>query len=64
MRAEGKIRNPSRILIDEPTLKPMAHIFVESKAPWYEILDGLPRYDESRWAGRVHSSRPARVTLT
>ena len=22
------------------------HIFVGSKAPWYEVLDGMPRYDE------------------
>ena len=30
-------------LIDEPELKPTAHIFVGSKAPWHEILDDLPR---------------------
>jgi hypothetical protein len=28
--------------IDEPALKPTAHMFVGSKAPWYEILDDLP----------------------
>jgi hypothetical protein len=33
-------------LQDEPTLKPTAHIFVGSKAPWEEILDDLPQYDE------------------
>ena len=33
-------------LADEPTLKPTAHIFVGSKAPWYEILDDLPQHDE------------------
>ncbi len=27
-------------------LKPQAHIFVGSKAPWYEITDDLPQYDE------------------
>ena len=47
---EGKIRIPYGTLIDEPTLKPMAHIFVCSKASWYEILDDLPQYDESPWA--------------
>ena len=47
---EGKIRIPYGTLIDEPTLKPMAHIFVGSKASWYEILDDLPQYDESPWA--------------
>ena len=33
-------------LVDEPALKPTAHIFVGSKAPWYEILDDLPQHDE------------------
>jgi hypothetical protein len=33
-------------LRDEPTLKPTAHIFVGSKAPWEEILDDLPQHDE------------------
>ncbi len=32
-------------LTDAPSLKPTAHIFVASKAPWYEILDDLPRHD-------------------
>ena len=32
-------------LRDEPTLKPTAHIFVGSKAPWDEILDDLPQHD-------------------
>jgi hypothetical protein len=31
-------------LTDEPTLKPMYHQFVGSKAPWYEILDDLPQH--------------------
>ncbi len=29
-----------------PKNRPQAHIFVASKAPWYEITDGLPQYDE------------------
>jgi hypothetical protein len=24
--------------------KPVAHIFVRSKVPWYEIRDGLPQH--------------------
>ena len=36
---------PYGTLIDEPSLKPMHHQFVGSKAPWYEILDDLPQYD-------------------
>jgi hypothetical protein len=46
---EGKIRIPYGTLVDEPTLKPTAHIFVGSKASWYEILDDLPQYAESPW---------------
>jgi hypothetical protein len=33
-------------LVDEPALKPTAHIFVGSKAPWHEIHDDLRQYDE------------------
>ena len=33
-------------LRDAPTMKPTAHIFVGSKAPWEEILDDLPQHDE------------------
>jgi hypothetical protein len=37
---------PYGTLVDEPALKPMAHMFVGSRAPWHEILDDLPQYDE------------------
>lgn len=49
---EGKIRLPYGVLIDEPKLKPTAHMFVGSKAPWYEILDDLPQHAEDPWSGR------------
>jgi hypothetical protein len=42
---EGYFGVPYGTLIDEPTLKPMHHQFVGSKAPWYEILDDLPQHD-------------------
>jgi hypothetical protein len=32
-------------LVDAPSIRPSAHIFVGSKAPWYEVTDGLPRYE-------------------
>jgi hypothetical protein len=44
------IRVPYGSLIDEPTLKPTAHMFVASKAPWHEILDDLPQHDEYPWS--------------
>ena len=33
-------------LVDSPSLKPTAHIFVGSKAPWFTITDDLPQHDE------------------
>jgi len=33
-------------LVDAPSIRPSAHIFVGSKAPWHEISDDLPRYPE------------------
>jgi len=46
---EDSVRVPYGALIDEPSLKPTAHMFVGSKAPWHEILDDLPRHDEAPW---------------
>jgi hypothetical protein len=33
-------------LVDEPSLRPTEHIFVGSKAPWYEITDQLPQNEK------------------
>ena len=33
-------------LVDAPSIRPTKHIFVGSKAPWYEITDDLPQHDE------------------
>jgi hypothetical protein len=33
-------------LLDEPTLKPTAHIYVGSRASWDPILDDLPQHAE------------------
>ena len=32
-------------LVDAPSIKPTMHIFVGSKAPWFEITDRLPQFD-------------------
>jgi hypothetical protein len=37
---------PAGGIDDDPGLKPMAHIFVGSKAPWFEITDALPQFEE------------------
>jgi hypothetical protein len=33
-------------LVDSPSIRPGAHIFVGSKAPWYTIADDLPQHEE------------------
>jgi len=37
---------PMGALDDDPAIRPSEHIFVASKAPWFEINDDLPRYPE------------------
>ena len=37
---------PAGALDTDPLMRPQANIYVESKAPWYEITDGLPQYAE------------------
>jgi hypothetical protein len=32
------------VLDDDPGVRPACHIFVGSKAPWYEITDNLPQH--------------------
>ncbi len=32
-------------LIDTPSIRPSFHMFVASKAPWFEITDELPQFD-------------------
>jgi hypothetical protein len=33
-------------LVDAPSIRPTQHIFVGSKAPWFEISDDLPQFEE------------------
>jgi hypothetical protein len=33
-------------LADDPAIRPDHHIFVGSKAPWFEITDRLPQHEE------------------
>jgi hypothetical protein len=33
-------------LVDDPSIRPTAHIFVSSKASWFAITDDLPQYRE------------------
>jgi hypothetical protein len=47
-------------LDQDPGVQPQMNIFVGSKAPWYEITDGLPQYEE--WPpGGANSVRTSKV---
>jgi len=37
------IRIPAGTLDDDPGLRPQRHIYVDFKAAWFDISDGLPR---------------------
>jgi len=37
---------PAGVLDDDPGVRPDKHIFVELKAPWFEITDTLPQLDK------------------
>ncbi len=37
---------PAGTLDDDPGVRPIVHFHVASKAPWYEITDTVPAFDE------------------
>ncbi len=43
----GKVEVALGTLDDDPGTKVPRHIFVASKAPWFDITDGLPQFPES-----------------
>ncbi len=45
-RERGIVGIPMGAFDDDPAFKPQAHIFVASKAPWFEISDDLPQHAE------------------
>jgi hypothetical protein len=46
-RAAGVVVVPGGGLDTDPHIRPLANIFVASKAPWFDITDGLPQYAEA-----------------
>ncbi len=49
---EGRMAHVAMGTIEgDPGIRPTAHIFVGSKAPWFEITDDLPQYAEFPPAG-------------
>jgi hypothetical protein len=45
-RDRGMVSVPAGTLDTDPGMRPQAHIYVASKAPWFEITDDLPQYPE------------------
>jgi hypothetical protein len=45
-RERGVVVAPAGALDTDPLMRPQANIYVASKAPWFEITDGLPQYAE------------------
>lgn len=44
---DGKfVHVPMGTLVEAPAIRPTRHIFVGSKAPWFDITDDLPQYEE------------------
>jgi hypothetical protein len=42
---QGLVAVPAGSLDDDPGVRPICHIFVASKAPWFDVRDALPRFD-------------------
>lgn len=40
-----RLHIPMGTLADAPSIRPQMHIYVGSKAPWYDITDDLPQFD-------------------
>jgi hypothetical protein len=51
VREGGYVHVAMGTLVDAPTIRPRAHIFVGSKAAWFEITDELPQYEEYEVGG-------------
>jgi len=45
-RERGTVVLPVGALDTDPGMRPQAHIFVASKAPWFDITDALPQFAE------------------
>ena len=43
---DGEMDLPAGCFDDDPVTRSSRHIFVASKAPWYDIPGDLPRYEE------------------
>ena len=56
---DKEIGLPLGTLDDDPVVRPTAHVFVGSKAAWFEITDGLPQFSEGITSAlSIGGSRP------
>lgn len=46
MEERGIVSIPAGLLDGDPGVRPALHIFVGSKAPWWEITDAAPQFEE------------------
>jgi hypothetical protein len=60
----GLVIAPAGNLVDDPGIRPSKHMFVASRAPWFEISDDLPRHDEYPPEFGLASTPRAPVDLT
>jgi hypothetical protein len=61
LESAGVVICPAGNLEGEPGVEPGLHMFVGSKAPWYEITDGLPQFAEYPPQFGMQAARPTRV---
>ena len=54
------IEIPAGILERNPGIKPDKHIFIESKAPWFDIKDDLPQFDKMALRALRAAKNPVR----
>jgi hypothetical protein len=63
--AQGLVGIPAGPFDEDPDVRPLAHIFVGSKAPWFEIRGALPSFDayppgtDARVLGDLPAPEPA-----
>ena len=43
---DGQVNIPAGTLDDDPGVRPIVNIFAGSKAPWFDIEDSLPQFNE------------------
>jgi hypothetical protein len=61
---DGEVFVPAGNLTEDPQARPEKHIFIGSKAPWYEITDRLPQFEmyAPPWNGQPEQRAPRNVS--